>query len=76
MKYIALVKKLLIIEDTIETRNIVFNDIDLILSQLIFNMNNASKTQNELPIEVNKLIIEVSKFNISANSIFVLVANE
>jgi hypothetical protein len=39
-------------------------------------MNNASKTQNELPIEVNKLIIEVSKFNISANSIFVLVANE
>jgi len=58
-------KKLLIVEDNIETIKIVFNFIDLILLELIFNMNNANKTQNELPIEVNKIIIVVLRVNIS-----------
>ena len=57
------------IEDNIEMINIVFILIDLILRELIFNMNNANKTQNELPIEVNKFIIKFFKSNISKDSI-------
>ena len=64
-KYTVLEKKLFIMEDNIETISIVFNVIDLILLELILNINIASKTQNELPIEVNKIIIEVLRFNTS-----------
>ena len=69
-------KKLLIIEDNIETIKIVFNFIDLILLELIFNMNNANKTQNELPIEVNKIIIVVLRVKISKKLIPVPLTNE
>ena len=63
-------------EDSIETISIVFNVIDLILLELIFNINNANKTQNELPIEVNKIIIEVLRFNTSEKLIPVSFADK
>ena len=63
-------------EDSIETINIVFNVIDLVSLELILNINNASKTQNELPIEVNKMIIVVFKVSKSKNSIPKLLLNE
>ena len=74
-KYTVLEKKLFIMEDSIETISIVFNVIDLILLELILNINNASKTQNELPIEVNKIIITVLRLNISKSSIPVMFEN-
>ena len=63
------------IEDNIEIINIVFILIDLILRELIFNINNDNKTQNELPIEVNKIIITVLRLNISKSSIPVMFEN-